>query len=1134
MSKLTVTSDEKVKTENLNNSVDKELKLNTIDTKNLKVNDELKLSTIDTKELDLIDDKLNSSIDGKTSALTDGKTSALTDGKTSALIDGKTSSSINDKLNSSINSKLNANIYVDAISTMMSHLSHEQKKVVYFNPCGNVRILACAGSGKTTTMNFKIVFMMIALLCKPEEFFIVTFTKNAAMHICKQIEKYLKDLGALVDSIKKKTSNKGSIKVRDSKDNVIDKGVSSKDMDNLINNETKDIEDMISNFNIKELNCGTFHALSRRILNANDILTSLSGDNTYNIYNVDELQYYFLRFLKAKSKEALEFKSKIKHIFVDEFQDVNDVQYEIVKELSKTATSVTVIGDDNQNIYSFRGSNIRYIQNFHVDFPNLTTFYLSTNYRSTHAIVNLANESIKNNVGQLDKPKSRSGKSIDDSSNSCLAKSEHSSGSVLNCFDNSGNINSDSLEMINDVPTGLASLQSSSGSAKPLEQSYGSVKPLEQSSATDPVNCPPNDVNSKSHLSPSETTLGGIISNEVIALKGCDSMIPNLSLSNINNPLPVLMNTRCGFEGVNTICNEIQMLIIKAHVKPKDICILSRNNYLLYAAQTNLMENGIKCIFFSGEDCFSRGLPSSILDDCVVLSTIHSAKGLEWEYVYIIGLHKKYFPSDREIDIERERRLFYVALTRSRMYLTLSNSFLEPSIFVTEIPPSGFFRLVGCALPAWLMVKNEDEKKGNDDEKTKIKQLTYIGVVDRIRLLNGGHYIQLKEDILPRDISGLLNPLPPSKIYRIDGGDDDDSNIDKDKDENENKSRVFPYYDFISKNMIESEFGVFLDCLARRMIAEYVYKRHKSGLNNGGMTLEQIMKLYIDNDAERCVGDNGDKVRTIRKKHAKRLHEAYNKYKDPDNSWHDIINYIYLVSFCSSIVKGRQAIWYVRIRKNNLLLYDEMYNNMYLHLSKIIGDKCVKTAVQIECDISRHVFVSDTNNTSDLSVNIDFNSNGKESSFNRDIKGDTKDVKENTKDVKGDTKDVKENTKDVKEDTKDVKRDAKIKDNMIKITDTITGNKITKIKGTIDLLIDDNIIIDFKNSLFDSDKCKLEYFLQVLSYAAIWKCEKKKPIKAVGIYNIIADAFFMVDISSWNKQYELCKFLLDADVESAG
>ena len=139
--------------------------------------------------------------------------------------------------------------------------------------------------------------------------------------------------------------------------------------------------------------CGTFHSLSQQILKAQNpaALTDL--------YHVDELPLKALDFLT--SSKGRTWTKTLKWLFIDEFQDINDTQFKFIRALHHPAASVTIVGDDAQNIYTWRGSCVDYILNFHKRFPDVTDFQLTTNYRSTSAIVAVAN-SIMRYIPTLD------------------------------------------------------------------------------------------------------------------------------------------------------------------------------------------------------------------------------------------------------------------------------------------------------------------------------------------------------------------------------------------------------------------------------------------------------------------------------------------------------------------------------------------------------------------------------------------------------------------------------------------------------------------------------------------------------------------------------------------------------------
>jgi hypothetical protein len=205
-------------------------------------------------------------------------------------------------------------------------LNDEQARIVRQPPTQNLRILASAGSGKTTTLTCRIAQLLTVHGAKASEIILLTFTHNAATVMRQRLE-------ALVGC--------------------------------------------------KRILCGTFHSLSQQILKA-EAPAALT-----DLYHVDELPLKALDFLGTAKGRT--WTKSLKWLFIDEFQDINDTQYNFIRALHHQASSVTIVGDDAQNIYTWRGSCVDYILNFHKRFPDVADFQLTTNYRSTSAIVAVAN-----------------------------------------------------------------------------------------------------------------------------------------------------------------------------------------------------------------------------------------------------------------------------------------------------------------------------------------------------------------------------------------------------------------------------------------------------------------------------------------------------------------------------------------------------------------------------------------------------------------------------------------------------------------------------------------------------------------------------------------------------------------------
>ena len=205
-------------------------------------------------------------------------------------------------------------------------LNAEQARIVHQPQSQALRILASAGSGKTTTLTARIAHLITNTGAKPREIALLTFTHNAAAMMRARLE-------------------------------------------GLIGNQ--------------RIWCGTFHSLSQAILKEQNP-TALD-----DVYHVDELPLKALDFLGTPAGKA--WAQSIRWIFIDEFQDINDTQYDFIRALHHPQATVTIVGDDAQNIYSWRGSCVDYILNFHRRFADVADFQLSTNYRSSAAIVAVAN-----------------------------------------------------------------------------------------------------------------------------------------------------------------------------------------------------------------------------------------------------------------------------------------------------------------------------------------------------------------------------------------------------------------------------------------------------------------------------------------------------------------------------------------------------------------------------------------------------------------------------------------------------------------------------------------------------------------------------------------------------------------------
>jgi len=207
-------------------------------------------------------------------------------------------------------------------------LNDQQYEIVQAPLNQHLRVLASAGSGKTTTITAKIAHTITHLGIKAEEVVLTTFSRSGADTMRERLEKLIGSTTAYI---------------------------------------------------------GTFHALSLQILRQNDP-TAIEGI----MHTVDELPYLWLDFLKTDKGKV--WSSKIKMLVIDEFQDINDIQLDIIRAILASSQSYAIIvGDDAQNIYAWRGSRVEYILNMHEEIKTIQDFQLTYNYRSSESIVAVAN-----------------------------------------------------------------------------------------------------------------------------------------------------------------------------------------------------------------------------------------------------------------------------------------------------------------------------------------------------------------------------------------------------------------------------------------------------------------------------------------------------------------------------------------------------------------------------------------------------------------------------------------------------------------------------------------------------------------------------------------------------------------------
>jgi DNA helicase-2/ATP-dependent DNA helicase PcrA len=432
------------------------------------------------------------------------------------------------------------------------------------------------------------------------------------------------------------------------------------------------------------------------------------------------------------------YQHMFKYIMVDEFQDTNHAQYSIIRKLANVYQNIAVVGDDAQSIYAFRGATIKNILNFHKDFPDTKVYKLEENYRSTQTIVNAANSVIKQNREQIDK-KVFTQNELGDRIRVFRALTDNEEGKMVasSVFQEKMNrhLNNKDFAILYRTNAQSRSIEEALRKLNIPYKIYGGLSFYQRKEIKDllayfRVILNPND----------EEALKRIINYPTRGIGKTSLDHLTVLADQFNKPWFEIMESAAqyGLKAASQLGDFVLMIrsfqtLLNKPAYEVAMHIAKQTGLLksLYDDKTvegiaryeNIEEllNGIKEFSIEeavDDDAVLRGntladymQDIALLtdadketeedDDKVVMMTIHGSKGLEFSHVYVVGMEENLFPSQLSLnsrqELEEERRLFYVALTRAKDKLTLSfatsrfkfGSMIscEPSRFLQEIDP---------------------------------------------------------------------------------------------------------------------------------------------------------------------------------------------------------------------------------------------------------------------------------------------------------------------------------------------------------------------------------------------------------------------------------------------------------------
>ena len=679
------------------------------------------------------------------------------------------------------------------MNNYLENLNEEQRKPVLHTE-GPLMVIAGAGSGKTRVLTYKIIHLLKKGV-SPFNILALTFTNKAAKEMKQRISKLTNDNQA--KSIWMGTFHSVFARILRSESELIgfppnftiyDSYDSEKLISNIIKEmnlnkdfyKAKGIKSRVSSLKNSFITPKNYFN-QPELIESDKLANRIQFGEIYRNYvdrcfksavmDFDDLLLKTNQLLNSSPETLIKYQKIFKYILVDEYQDTNYSQYLIIKSLADRYQNLCVVGDDSQSIYSFRGANIDNILNFKKNYPECTTYKLEQNYRSSKNIVEGANSLIKKNKYKIDK---NIWTLNDSGSKIILNRSQNDSDEgrfvASNIFEekNNNQLNNGSFAVLYRTNAQSRSIEDALRKANIDYQVFGGLSFYQRKEIKDVTAYLRLVVNSND-----EESFRRIVNfpPRGIGLKTLEKLLiiserENISMYdaiNIIDKYPKLFNK--GVMGrITDFRNLIESLKIESKTKNADYVLTNvingsgiidfyRNEGSVESI--NRIENieelrsGINDFILEqkeladGDTSITRYLQDislysetdkSFSSDRVSLMTIHMAKGLEFNVVYVVGIEENLFPSILSLnsseDLEEERRLFYVAMTRAKDKLILSHcDFRFKWGNIIECEPSRFIDEVDLA----YIEKNnfkEEFKPTIDNNISRIRKLRKRGFVN--------------------------------------------------------------------------------------------------------------------------------------------------------------------------------------------------------------------------------------------------------------------------------------------------------------------------------------------------------------------------------------------------------------------
>lgn len=662
---------------------------------------------------------------------------------------------------------------------------------------GPLLIIAGAGSGKTRVLTNRIAYLIKEKRVSPYNILAITFTNKAAGEMRDRVER---QLNISVKNMWIATFHAACVRIlRDGAERL---GYKS----SFVVYDTSDSIALIKSC-LKNLNLdpkfyepkSILHAISRckdRLMSPiafeRETASDFRSKNIAMVYkeyqrrlkelnamDFDDLIMRTVELFKEDEDFLLQYQNQFKYIMVDEYQDTNRAQYELIKILSKRYGNICVVGDDDQSIYGFRGADIRNILDFEKDFPNARVIKLEQNYRSTQNILNAANNLIAHNKG-------RKGKKLwtDIKGGADIALFEADDEHMEARY-----VVSRIMDLVNKgfSASDMAILYRTNAQSRVFEEELaqdqipyrvvGGLRFYERKEIKDIlaylrliqdtsdeisflriINEPARGIGLKTI-----EQITGYARMKGISLYEAAKASPNAGLSSrqVKNIASFIdtVDELIGFKDDMSISALIEQVIEKTGYA---VMLKNENTPESEARMENLYE------FINAAREFERDNPDLILEDFltnialvsdidsleegqgIVMMTVHSAKGLEFPVVFLVGMEEGLFPISKALDdpygMEEERRLCYVGITRAkeRLYITYTRMRNMYGRTVVSVP-SRFVKEIGIAVSSEEPAAINAYGTGRRGRSSESDSYYSVGMKVTHKMWGSGIIVQVKD-----------------------------------------------------------------------------------------------------------------------------------------------------------------------------------------------------------------------------------------------------------------------------------------------------------------------------------------------------------------------------------------------------